>query len=164
MDLGRDSPGLCLHCHQSFRSRSTLLPSDVQTPMSRVCLETFVLPSWSWTVPEVQALIKKAPETERSWPPQPNTFLVDTQIVDTVPRPSGVAGIFGQEIQQVLAIHNSAPLSFVGWPLSSDYPLSQNLPACICPSQEPVDMHRFRFSPNSPDLPHIPTHHAQNSQ
>ena len=75
MDLGRDSPGLCLHC-----SRFIPFPiqSDVRTPVSRFCLKTFALPSWTWAILEVEAFIKKAPVTECSWSPQPNTFLVDT--------------------------------------------------------------------------------------
>ena len=94
MDLGRDSPGFVSSLPPIFRLKTHWLPSDVRTPVSRFCLKTFVLPSWSWTVPAVGAFIKKASETERFWSPQPNTFPVDTQSVNTVPRPSGVAGTF----------------------------------------------------------------------
>ena len=124
MDLGRDTPGLCHQtsyentfliknifrfCWSPFSSKSVptpyvhllSVPSDVRTPVSRFCLKTFVLPSWSLAIPEFEAFIKKAPITECSWSPQPNTFLVDTQFVNTVPLPSGVGGIFGQEIEKM---------------------------------------------------------------
>ena len=47
MDLGRDSPVLRLHCHQSFCSRSirTLQTSRCRRVVS--CLKTFISPSWS---------------------------------------------------------------------------------------------------------------------
>ena len=94
--------------------------------------------------------------------PQPNTFLETLQIVNTVPRPSSVSGIFGQEIQQILAIQNSATLLFVGRPSSSGHSLAQNLPACIISGQEPLDMRRLRFFFQFSDPPHTPAHHAQN--
>ena len=44
MDLGQDSSVSCLHCHQSFCSRSI---RTFQTSGEVFCLETFVSPSWS---------------------------------------------------------------------------------------------------------------------
>ena len=114
----------------------------------RFCLKTFVLPSWGGAIPEVEAFIKKAPVTECSWSPQPNTSLVDTPNCQHSPSTlRGCCHLLGRKLKQVLVIHNSAPLSFVGWPSSSDHPLSQNLPACIFPDR------RTLLIP-----PHIPTH------
>ena len=50
-DLGRDSPVLCLHCHQSFCSRSLCTTETSRTSfellVSCFLLRTFVLSSWS---------------------------------------------------------------------------------------------------------------------
>ena len=115
MDLGRDSLGLCLHCHQSFRSRSTcspilrrrpaagesFLPQDFRTPIMELGFQRST--PFSRRLPQlnVSGLLNRTP------------FLQTPQTVNAVPRLSGVAGIFGQEIEKVLAIHNSATLSFV---------------------------------------------------
>ena len=112
----------------------SLLPQDLRTPIKE--LRRFQR--------------SKAPVTECSWSPQPNTFLVDTQIVNTVPRPSGVAGIFGQEIEQVLVIHNSA-LESLSTSSGGPHPLitlvtQYHLHVCSR-IESPSCRHRLRLSP-----------------
>ena len=126
------------------------LPSDSWMLVSRFCLKTFVLLSKSWAIPEVEAFLKNPPGTEHlsCRHPKLSTPSLDPQVL--------LASLARKVVPY------SAPLLFLGWPSSSGHSLAQNLPACIFPSQEPFDMLRLRFSPNSPDSPHISTHHAQN--
>ena len=60
-----DSPVLCLHCHQSFCSRSLctteLSRTSFELLVSCFFLKSFVLSSWSWAVPEVKAFLRKTP-------------------------------------------------------------------------------------------------------
>ena len=156
MDLGRDSLSLSLLC--CVFTATDLSAQDPLAPLRRLdAAESFLLSRLSYSHHGIgrfqwsERLSRRVPYLKVSCLLNRTSFLKTPQTVNNVPPPSRIADIFGQEIEQVLVIHNSAPLSFIGWHSSSDHPLAQNLLACIFPGPEPFHMHRLQFSSNSPD-------------
>ena len=126
MDLGQDSPVLSLHCHQSFCSRSIgpTETSGTSYELLVACLlrKTFVLSSWSSSVPDVIAFLKKTPaddfvspsanctrvgthiSPERFWSlPTPAEHLSRREAtVNAVPRSSGTRASLAKQLNKLL--------------------------------------------------------------
>ena len=163
---------LCLHCHQSFCSRSTGTTETSQTSFELlvICflLKIFVLSSWSWAVPEVRAFLKKTP-VEDFVSPSANCTRVDTHIspdrclslstpaehrsrreatINAVPRSSGTLASVAKQsnklLQSAITRMDKCSYSIRQAELSSQSIPHTTLPACILPGQERLDMHWLR--------------------
>ena len=170
MDLGRDSPVLCLHCHKCFCSRSIRTTETSRTSfelqVSCFLVRTFVLSSWSSAVPDVRAFLKKTPANDfvrlptarvgtRTGPnrfsslPTPAEHLF-SQRCHRQCRPSIFrhACVVGQTVEQALTARDHSDgqvlLPFVRQNSSPNQLPHTTLLPCILPSPEHLDMHWLR--------------------
>ena len=147
MDLGQDSPVSCLHCHQSFCSRSTRATGTSRTsfglPVSCFCFRTFVLSSWSWAVPDVGAFLKKTPADDFVSPsancPRVGTHIKPERFVSlptaaehlsrrchSQRRPSIIryTCVFGQTVEQALTVSSHSDREVLLRPFVKQNPCS----------------------------------------
>ena len=95
MDLGRDSPVLCLHCHQSFCSRSSCTTETSQTSLELLVSRAFLrkTPADDFVSPSANCTcVATHISPDRFWsvslPLLPNTLSRRGATVNAVPRSS----------------------------------------------------------------------------
>ena len=166
MDLGRDCPVLCLHCHQSFRSRS-ICNAETSRTSFELLVSFFLRGAERFQMSERFSVglptVCRHPHHSRS-------FFVSSHscrkpFSQCGPSIFRHAGVFGQTVEQALAVRdhsggqvlllpfvrqNSSPNHYLA-PSSIRQPalllrsrLGTKLLACILPNQEHLDMHWLR--------------------